>query len=111
LSEAAPLCFGMSEWFDSTDPEVHQSCKALCARCPAIDQCRATRDELVERDMLIEGTWAGELHGAKVATNRRTCGTPWGPYHHRKHGEQVCDECADARRAYDRARRQRETVA
>jgi hypothetical protein len=106
-----PLCFGMSGWFDSTDPLVHMDCRLLCLRCPVIERCRRDRDELLDRGMLIEGTWAGELYGAKPPTRRRTCGQAGGWYHHKKHGEESCEDCAVARREYDRARKQRESVA
>jgi hypothetical protein len=111
LGEPTPACYGMSEWFDSTDPTVHLDCKALCEGCLVIDRCRRTRDELLERGLLIEGTWAGELYGNQTTT----CSQPFGWFHHKKYGEQVCDDCVEARREYrreyDRAHRAKQQAS
>jgi hypothetical protein len=90
----------MGTWFDSTDLAVHKDCAKLCATCPAIAACRAHRDRILEQGHLIEGTWAGELYGAKPPTEWPTCGS-----------EQTCERCIEGRTTYERNRKRRQLGA
>lgn len=106
------LCYGLSRYFDSTDPNDHEWCAKICHTCPALAECAALRDEMLAKDLVIEGTWAGQLYtGLKEPTHRPQCGTHGGPALHRKAGEGTCDECLEFRQAYERERYARQRQA
>lgn len=58
-------CEGQGELFDSTDPFMHAVARAVCDRCPIIDECRRRRDQAIADygtgEHGVHGTWAGEL--------------------------------------------------
>jgi len=58
------LCHGRPEVFDATDAEHIQTAAELCARCPALAECRAWA-EAVPRSSRPTGVLAGRWRGAR----------------------------------------------
>lgn len=108
MSDETPACYGLHEYFDQVDDHMHKWCAKVCADCPILNECAARRDRFLDAGIYIEGTWAGRLYGLREPTRRPTCGSGTvGDTYHRKAGERVCEECAEARRQYERTRYRR----
>ena len=105
MSEPEHLCFGLERYFDSVEQADHEWCAKMCAECPALQLCTQRRDEMLAKELPIEGTWAGVLYGGKrEPIIRPQCGTHGGPALHRQHNEWTCDECLSFRQRYERQR-------
>lgn len=111
-ADAEPACAGLWSLFDSTEPDDHAAAKRLCSGCPVRSTCSeialSQRDSPTGR-LAIEGTWAGELHGAERSRIRSSraktaptaddrCGGETGYDAHRRRHEYPCAPCREAAR-------------
>lgn len=111
------LCVGQWWMFDSVNPDIHKQARELCHACPVLTDCgRLLRDELSSSIGIGRqgggptGTWAGQLvskasRGRNGRANAREHGSDRGYYQHRYEGDAACDECREAHRLAERARK------
>lgn len=106
-------CVGLGKLFDSTEWYDHERAKALCDECKALEWCKGELEKAKSRPGLPPtGTWAGQLIlDRRAPTRREACGTTSGATAHRRANEEVCDDCADARDAYDRRRNEQKRAS
>lgn len=103
-------CVGMYDLFDSRLLADHVEAKRLCMQCPVRLECGAElRDARADSTGgaagMPEGTWAGQLVGGKkLIRPQANCGTDSGYSHHRRRGEEACEDCCEARRMAERSR-------
>ena len=82
----------------------HRKAALICrSQCPAVTACAARMARLRAAKRLTAGVWAGQVPSrGGVRPVRAECGTHGGFQRHKKKGEDVCDACAVAHRAYMR---------
>ena len=71
----------------------------LCGHCPALDACA----RLADAQGYLVGVWAGRvprIKGERIQGDLIGCGTRAGYQQHKRIGEDACEACADANRAY-----------
>ena len=73
----------------------------LCEWCPALAACA----RLADAQPRLDGVWAGRvprIKGERIHGDLIGCGTRAGYQQHNRIGEDACDACAVAHRAYMR---------
>lgn len=84
---------------DKVARERWREAAELCGYCPVLDACA----RLADAQESLAGVWAGRVPGIKgerIQGNLTGCGTRTGYQQHRRIGEQACDACSEANRAY-----------
>lgn len=62
-----PACAGLSEMFDSTEPDVIEQARRVCNGCGVRSWCTAETRHAVDARLPIAGTWAGVAYAAGTA--------------------------------------------
>lgn len=71
----------------------------LCGYCPVLDACA----RLADAQESLAGVWAGRvprIKGERIQGDLIGCGTRAGYQQHKRIGEDACEACSDANRAY-----------
>lgn len=71
----------------------------LCGYCPALAACA----RLADAQESLAGVWAGRvprIKGERIHGDLIGCGTRAGYQQHKRIGEDACEACSDANRAY-----------
>lgn len=123
--QARSLCNGMDPdeieaVFFPHPNDLALEAKAICVQCPVAEACltyalETKQDHGVwgcmtehERARLLNKSFERRPNLPTIHPVR--CGTYSGVSRHRKLAEQFCDECRDARNAYEAARKRRLTA-
>ena len=78
----------------------------LCGYCPALSACA----RLADAQSSLAGVWAGRVprvRGERAGVPRAECGSRGGWQRHDRAGEEPCEACVAANRAYHRDRKRR----
>lgn len=84
---------------DKAARERWREAAELCGYCPVLDACARLADA---QDTLV-GVWAGRvprIKGERIQGDLTGCGTRTGYQQHKRIGEDACEACSDANRAY-----------
>lgn len=98
---------------DPSDYTQVKKAKAVCAVCPVINECR----EYALPDASLSGTWGGMSERDRMTARRAIekqpapHGTRRGYEAHLKTKTPVCQECREAKNAYERKYKKRREVA
>lgn len=110
-------CKGLTDVMFPADGQSVEPAKRVCATCDVVEPCLEFALENNER----HGVWGGlsvnerwQLRRARaeeraavvLEAKRSSCGTRYGRQVHRERGEDVCDACRHAERAYMAKRRE-----
>lgn len=104
--QAEAACRGMGTdifFSERGDSRPVAAAKAICATCPVADECLQWAIDTGCRVGIFGGKTPRERQGLKYGSYRPVkCGTTAGFARHYRLGEQPCQACAEARRAYQR---------